>query len=326
MRTLLLTPLRFAVGYGLSPRVIGFLAATMLVILRLTIGWHFYSEGLEKYKKGNWTAKPFFANASGPFANHFRSMVWDAEGEWRLNMDATMLQFATFREQVAAHYGFDDQQRAEAQNNYSDSIKQFEWILQQNAADIEEFKLGRKRLEKLDKDAQESAMRSGVSSLGGQRETIRREWLQKGSTALSQIDKLWTNYEAAQNRVATSDQIDSEGYLDMVKPRTARMDTSVIDRMVPYFDMAVGICLLLGFFTPVAALAAAGFLGSVFLSQYPPSTGPGSTMYQLIEGLACLVLAATGAGRFAGLDFFLHLITRQSVVKQLYAADEMGAA
>ena len=67
---------------------------------------------------------------------------------------------------------------------------------------------------------------------------------------------------------------------------------------------------MLGLFTPVAALAAAGFLGSVFLSQLPPSSGPGSTYYQLIESMACLVLAGTGAGRFAGIDYFLHLIVR----------------
>jgi uncharacterized membrane protein YphA (DoxX/SURF4 family) len=89
------------------------------------------------------------------------------------------------------------------------------------------------------------------------------------------------------------------------------LDTTVIDPLVPYFDMTVGLCLLLGFFTPVAALAAAGFLGSVFLSQYPPAAGPMSTYYQLVECMACLVLAGTGAGRFAGLDFFLHLIIRK---------------
>jgi uncharacterized membrane protein YphA (DoxX/SURF4 family) len=73
--------------------------------------------------------------------------------------------------------------------------------------------------------------------------------------------------------------------------------------------------LLLGLFTPVAALVAAGFLGSVFLSQYPPASGPSSSYYQLIEGLACLVLASTGAGRFAGLDYFIHLFIRRSLVK-----------
>ena len=42
------------------------------------------------------------------------------------------------------------------------------------------------------------------------------------------------------------------------------------------------------------------------LSQYPPAGGPGSTYYQLIEAMACLTLAATGAGRFAGLDSLIH--------------------
>jgi uncharacterized membrane protein YphA (DoxX/SURF4 family) len=75
--------------------------------------------------------------------------------------------------------------------------------------------------------------------------------------------------------------------------------------------MTIGICLLIGLFTPVAALAAAGFLGSVFLSQFPPSSGPGSTYYQLIECMACLVIAGTGSGRYAGLDFILHTIVRK---------------
>ena len=97
----------------------------------------------------------------------------------------------------------------------------------------------------------------------------------------------------------------------MIKPRTNVIDTSEIDRIVPIFDIAVGLCLLFGFLTPVAALAAAGFLGSVFLSQLPPSSGPSSTYYQLIEAMACLVLAGTGAGRFAGIDYFLHLIVRR---------------
>ncbi len=53
MRKILLFPLRLCVGWGISPRLLGLIGATMLVLLRLTIGWHFYSEGLEKYQKGN---------------------------------------------------------------------------------------------------------------------------------------------------------------------------------------------------------------------------------------------------------------------------------
>ena len=85
-----------------------------------------------------------------------------------------------------------------------------------------------------------------------------------------------------------------------------RIDTTVLDDIIPWFDCLLGACLILGLFTPAVGLVAAGFLFSVFLSQYPPANGPVSTHYQLIESMACLVLASTGAGRFAGLDSIIH--------------------
>ncbi|MGI9473054.1 MAG: DoxX family protein [Rubripirellula sp.] len=311
MLKLLLIPLRLSVGWGLSPRLLGLIGATMLVLLRVSIGWHFYSEGVDKRDAGNWSAAPFFANAKGPFAEDFRKLVWDADGSFRLNRDATMQSWAVFRDQIGNHYGFDENQKREAQQNYAKAVEQYDWVIAENATELEEFSLGRERIKMLETDLQEKEVRDGVASLGGQRDTIRREWTRKAAPALKQIDSIWANYEATQNGVANSEQSAANPSMHLVRPRTARVDTSVIDGMVPYFDIAIGLCLLLGFFTPVAALAAAGFLGSVFLSQYPPSTGPSSSNYQLIECMACLVLAGTGAGRFAGLDYFLHLIVRK---------------
>lgn len=311
VRKLLLVPLRLCVGYGMSPRLLSLIAAVMLVLLRVSIGWHFYSEGVDKREAGNWSAAPFFANAKGPLANQYREMVWDFEGKFRLSKKANMRAWAIFRDQAIAHYGFDKSQASRAQATYGEAVEQYEWVISENATDIEEFKLGRSRMEMLDTDETVKARRDGVDSLAGQRETIRREWTQKGATALSQIDKIWANYEVAMNAIATVEQADDHGPIKLRKPKTARIDTSIIDGALPYFDIAIGLCLLLGLFTPVAALAAGVFLGSVFLSQYPPSTGPTSSNYQLIESMGCFVLAATGAGRFAGLDFFLHLIVRQ---------------
>jgi len=288
----------------------------MLVLLRMTIGWHFYSEGVDKYRAGNWDAKPFFANARGPVAEHFRQLVWDWDGAIRLDesiledpkkrktVTVTEVHLATFRDQVARHYGFNDSQLRLAQLNYGKAIAQLQAILESNASEIAEFKLGRLRLEKLESDAN----RSGVESLVGQTATIRAEWNKKIAPTFKQIDATWKNYELAQNKVATLAQAELRPPYKLGVPRSQRMDTSIINVIVPYFDIAIGICLLLGLFTPVAALAAAGFLGSVFLSQYPPATGPASSTYQLIEGMACLVLAGTGAGRFAGLDFVIKSI------------------
>lgn len=305
-------PLRLCIGWGISPRLLGLIGVTMLVLLRLSIGWHFYSEGVEKRDAGNWSATPFFANARGPLAERYRDMVWDANGKFRLDRDAQMLWLATFRDDVAIHYGFSEDQKRQAQENYAKAIEQYDWVIAENAADLEEFERGRDRLIELDTDETEKKIRDGVSSLGGQRDTIRREWRQKGATALGQIDTIWKSYEGVQNALATDEQMKALGRsLRLIPPRTAELDTSVIDGVIPYFDIVVGLCLLLGLFTPVVALAAAVFLGSVFLSQFPPTTGPTSSNYQLIESMACFVLAGTGAGRFAGLDYFLHLIVRR---------------
>jgi len=304
---ILLFPLRLAVGYGLSPRLLGQIAVVMLVLLRFTVGYHFLSEGTDKYRTSGWTAKPFFANAKGPFAGQFRQLVWDHDGAVRLNQEQTMIVWATYRDRIAKHFGFDEKQVALAQENYAKAVNQYEYVVELAANDIQEFQLGLGRIDDLDSDP----VRSGVDSLAGQRESVRRELTQKISPVFKQIDMIWDNYETAQNQIATDEQLQRRLAYKLVRPRLVVMDTSVIDGLVPYFDMTIGWLLILGLFTPVAALAAAGFLGSVFLSQYPPTTGPGSSNYQLLECLACLVLASTGAGRFAGLDFFLHLLVRK---------------
>ena len=306
MRKLLLFPLRLCVGWGISPRLMGLIGVTMLVLLRLTIGWHFYSEGLDKKQAGNWSAAPFFANAKGPYADKFRQMVWDSDGAIRRNMDESMLMMAIYRDQIVNHYGFDEKQTQTAQKRYAAAVNQQKMVLSDNEQDLKEYDLGVQRIKELDGDP----MRDGVSSLGGQRETIRKENQDLIKPTLSEIDTLWSNYENSLNAIASADQFKAEGKLAFNKP--LGMDTETINRFVPYFDIAIGLCLLLGLFTPLAALAAAGFLASVFLSQYPPTTGPGSSNYQLIECMACLVLAGTAAGRFAGLDYFLHIIVRKS--------------
>lgn len=68
--------------------------------------------------------------------------------------------------------------------------------------------------------------------------------------------------------------------------------------------VGVGFCLLTGFCTPMAALAGAAFLLMVMASQPPWVPGAKSEFfyYQLIEFAALLLLAATFAGKYAGLD------------------------
>ena len=47
---------------------IGLATVVMLVLLRLNIGWHFFSEGVKHYADPHWTSEPVLRGAKGPLA------------------------------------------------------------------------------------------------------------------------------------------------------------------------------------------------------------------------------------------------------------------
>jgi uncharacterized membrane protein YphA (DoxX/SURF4 family) len=83
-----------------------------------------------------------------------------------------------------------------------------------------------------------------------------------------------------------------------------------IDKAMPWFLMAVGGCLVVGLFTRLAASAGALFLLSIVCSQPPWISGTIDTYYQVVEMFALLALVTTNVGRWAGLDYFLHLLVK----------------
>ena len=66
----------------------GFLFILLLVLLRVSIGWHFFKEGTKKIHSADFTAKYFLQEAKGPLAPLFFSQIPDHRGEQRLNRDA----------------------------------------------------------------------------------------------------------------------------------------------------------------------------------------------------------------------------------------------
>ncbi|MBV8678544.1 MAG: hypothetical protein JO355_15385, partial [Planctomycetaceae bacterium] len=113
----------------------------------------------------------------------------------------------------------------------------------------------------------------------------------------------------AVTELATDPQRDASG---PVAPPTTTLDW--INLATTYGLIAMGLGLMAGLLTPLAALAGAVFLGQVYLSM-PPWPGmpanpaaEGHYLYvskNLIEMIACLALVFIPTGRWVGLDALL---------------------
>lgn len=58
----------------------GLLTMFALVLLRLSIGWHFYSEGTHHVTDAGWSSEGFLKAAKGPFADKYHAVLPDFHG------------------------------------------------------------------------------------------------------------------------------------------------------------------------------------------------------------------------------------------------------
>lgn len=281
-----------------------------LVALRVGIGWHFYMEGAAKVRgDSSFTSVGFLKGAKGPLADKFQNLVWDQEGQLRLDQPKMNGLLDRAKKQVVTHFDFTDEQKSELDEvseiyfgiskNKKVYVGKLNDIYAENEEAIFKYWESVDRLDNMD----ETAMWNEVSSLRGQKEKIERDRLGDVQAAVSAIDAVWNQYEERLNSIATDSQRSQAGYFRIKRPGEGLMNASVADRVIPIFDMAVGILLMLGLLTPLASWAAALFLISVVLSQMPGYPGTDPTYFQAVEALACIVLATCDAGRYAGLDF-----------------------
>jgi len=148
-----------------------------------------------------------------------------------------------------------------------------------------------------------------VSSLRGQVDSIEKDRNKEMTKWKGEVAQIWDSLETQINSLAVGKQVRTEsGPLPLHRPyaqKNSRHD--LVNKIIPWFDLTVGVLLILGLFSRWASLAAAGFLFSVLLTQPFWIPGAAPTHYQAIEMVACLVLFAVHAGRFGGLDYFFSL-------------------
>ncbi|MER3415774.1 MAG: hypothetical protein C4297_06120 [Gemmataceae bacterium] len=312
-----------------------FWTTVFLIGLRLAIGWHFVYEGaskLETYLDADrgvrpWSAEPFLATASGPCAPYYRAwLLDDPDGIERVTVpdDGSLPEHLRRAWQQSVddfveHYGLDERRRQQAQQALEEVSKDTQQWLHSQRAYIAHYLQSVRHVRQQELAALPPFERQRLYSeyLRGllQQRSYLLGYLQAREADLQR--KLDNLLDASQRQWPNPKPSLTEWHrwrewlrkwhaLDWVNASTV------------YGLLAMGLGLMLGLFTRLAALAAVLFLLSVYLAMPPWPGLPGTSAwgghylyvnYQLIEALA--VLACAGTGRIAGVDALLRALFRR---------------
>jgi uncharacterized membrane protein YphA (DoxX/SURF4 family) len=306
---------RFPLKY--SKFQISLLAVVVLVALRVTIGWHFFYEGVWKIVNADqFSATPFLTMAKGPAAPLFYAMVYDIDGRQRLKLEEKegkkvitgKTYLDAWKGQLDAaikKYGLDGEQKKQAESlyeTYEDSATEY---LAENLTDIDTYFGSLDRFEAAKKAGGDNAAYKKKRNWDEQ-EKLRGEvdgWL-------GELDGMGGDFRAGLWGLLNEDQR-AKGAIPEGWTRADFMDLAVT-----YSLTAIGLCLIIGFCNRLACLGGAGFLVAGVLTQppwpavYPPMpqvTGPSLIVDKnFVEMMAMLALACLPAGRWGGLDFFVY--------------------
>lgn len=256
-------------------------------------------EGAAKVRGNDFSSVGFLNSAKGPLADTFQSLIWDHDGKVRLDEEKVTEIFAAGAEKAKSHFAFTEEQMKEVKSIsklFDNKLK--EEVYKPAADDIVKYRKGQDRIA-----AMEKSQLYDLSSMQGQKDKIKAELLTGVQPTMEKVEDIWNQYENRLNAVANSTQRKAVGPFRLVKPGQSQISTQLVDKIIPIFDMVVGILLMIGLLTPLASVLGAMFLLSVVLTQMPGFPGTAPTYFQAVECVALLVLAATDAGRYAGLDF-----------------------
>ena len=310
-----------------------------LILLRTAIGWHFLYEGVSKInttpaQRDTWagwaltsllpaphdkdkeveppfSAEGYLRNSTGPLASRFRGMVPDVNGLAKLDRDARGLPSRLKQswhddlERIATHYGFSPEQRAAAEKELADeSARADDWFLRlENAEKI------RKYYDKLRYilDVEESP-----ATLPYERTLAYKQRLDLDKDRRDLVNEIDSRTQVLRDAWVKLASADQAKRADVYAQPWTQMDWINLTTM--WGLVLVGLGLMAGCLTPLAALGGAAYLLMFYLSM-PPWPGlpvgkaaEGHYLYvnkNLVEMIACLVLASTPSGLWLGLDALL---------------------
>lgn len=302
----------------------------LLVLLRLSIGLHFFTEGYAHYRDKNWSAEHFLKTAKGPAASSLKAVMPQTRdwNELLLSHPAERNERPGAQEPVKAggekatlHQKWINTVVADLENQHDLVVKFYDLDKAEKAkslAVLDEFKarvkesIGgyRNEINNYDEQFLSVKLPYDPSTTTTFERPDQRELKKQAAEAVAEIRNLEQQYRTALLEIV--DEADRETYGSPFSPRMLAW----INFFTKYGIMAIGVCLVLGLFTRLAAFGAGMFLASVIvmspldaLVALPLGGGPPQLpKYVFVEMLAALTLATTAVGRWGGLDFFIHYL------------------
>ncbi|WP_442481437.1 DoxX family protein [Aeoliella sp. SH292] len=337
-------------------------AAITIVALRLIIGWHFFTAGVEKFEPG-WSSASYLRLANGPLEGFYKSMAplpheWDklvlvqlpakidhAE-EWRyIGKDGLQetpykaakddkmpdgskavtdteghIPFPTdaygpWASRIATDWtattnefkkidGLTEEQIAAADKLLEKQLVRLSQFFELHRGVIDEYHHEIARLEEMLNDDARGELPYLDERITKKRAEVAatpRPW---AADIQAEEDVFYNQLRGLVKDEQLTSAMVGEQLAGTFNPPT-RLQT--VDKLATGVTLGVGICLILGLFTRLASVIGAGFLLSIMSMQPPWAEGVLATVklltaYQGIEFFALLLLAAIGAGTWAGLD------------------------
>ncbi|GEM_PF-2715716 len=254
------------------------------------------------------TSLGYLQSSAGPLRPLFRSLVSDIDGLERLTAASAQTRLDRRYEEILDHFKSagkpftEEQQKKLAAARDAQKAAIAETVnspaFQMRRADYANM---RRRIKEDESSVTAQFSRERVAADRKKLDVIAGEMLGSVNEPLSEL-------AVQMQAIATVDQL---GAGPLPRPSGP---ADWVDISIKLILTAIGVCLMLGLFTPVAAIAAAGQLAMFYFASppwpgLPAASTAGHYLYidrNFIEAIAALLIASTPSGRWAGLDFYLR--------------------
>ncbi|HVJ82865.1 MAG TPA: hypothetical protein VNC50_17485 [Planctomycetia bacterium] len=311
------------------PYRVNALSRFLLVVLRIAVGWHVAYEGLGKIDphwlslmrdkepksvSEPWTAEGYLRVSTGPLRNFFRNIIPDVHGVGQLDAATLEKNWRAAYDDAALAYALDAKQKTtlEAKLQEMGAAARAHFADPKTTQKVEEYK---KALDAWQAADQTDRYGANVES--------RAEWerLEKIRRELTGPPTAWTkDFE----RTIALELRPEQAAITPATHKVSNIQNWPKLKQVNFITMwgltLCGLGMVVGLFSRLSSLGTAVFLGLFYLSL-PPWPGlppvPGTegnyliVNKNLVEMIACLVLATLPTGAWGGVDAFIRgLVTR----------------